>query len=184
MDDLYGTTEIGVEKVLNTHLENEIYFVIEYVGVIQTALTINVDTSYMTGGSANDSVTATVETVREYSNNPFYSPVPYDFLRVASDKPSLTLSYKDLPSVCLDCSFEYDADKTFVTNSATLSGLDLTVSLTPSAARRLLQSSATLNDVSVTLADVECDNKAGTIDSFTCSFPEDSLVAGTHSLVI
>ena len=128
----------------------DIEYIIEYVGVIDTALPITVDTTLLEGGST-DSFTATVEILREYSTRPLYSPVPYDFLRVASATPIVNLKVNSIPALCSDCSFEFDSSKTIVVNSATLTDEVLGVTMTIPAARRLLQSTVTLDDITVTL---------------------------------
>ena len=108
--------------------------------------------------------------MRHYSTRPLYSPVPYDFLNVASDVPVLNLKVNSIPSLCQDCSFEYDSSKTVTVNSADLTGNSLAVSLTIPAARRLLQA-VTLDDISVQIAEVECGSLVGTPNNFTCLFP-------------
>ena len=123
----------------------------------------------ITGGKTGI-ITSTISVLREYSNRPLYSPIPYDFIRVASNSPSLFLSINQMPSLCQDCSFEFDASITPSISSASLSGRTYSLGVTVPSARRRLQTVA-LEDISVTLADVSCTSLTGTVDSFTCSFP-------------
>ena len=90
------------------------------MGIVDSALPIAVHTTLLEGGTAG-AFTSSIETLREYSTRPLYNPVPYDFLNIASDTPVLNLKVNQIPALCPDCSFQYDAAKTITIDSATLS---------------------------------------------------------------
>ena len=101
---------------------------------------------------------------RPYSTNPFYSPVPLDFLYWPSDKPSLILKVNSMPAICEDCTYEFNAANNPVISSATLTANTYTIALTNAG-------SATIADITVSLLDVSCSDLSGTAASFTCQFP-------------
>ena len=80
----------------------------------------------MTGGKAG--IIAKVETLRPYSSKPLYSPVPYDFLHVASAKPGLALKVNKIPALCKDdCTYQFDATKTPTVTSYSRSSETVTI---------------------------------------------------------
>ena len=53
-----------------------------------------------------------------YSDNLFYEPVPFEFLRTFEEKPQLIVTVNDVPAVChnLTCDFNYTEPVGQITN--------------------------------------------------------------------
>ena len=60
LEEIYGTKDIDVVRVIGTNALDKIEMVIEYVGIVEAAQTITIDTTLLLGGSASDSFTAAV----------------------------------------------------------------------------------------------------------------------------
>jgi hypothetical protein len=152
------------------------------VGVLGVPKLITVQTPLLYGGSDNTFKDMS-HTVRWYSKRPFYSPIPYDFIRTAEATPQLYLTTNNIPIFCLDCSYNFNSGLNAVVNSAILSGTTYTISVTDSG-----NVGFSLSDISVYLSDarVQCTSLTGTVSSFMCNFKADSkgkaaLPAGSYS---
>lgn len=166
--------------------DEEIKYFVLYRAVKKIPGTITIDTSLMTGGSSGN-IVYTVTPVRPYSPTPLFSPIPYEFLSVGSDIPTLSLSVNSIEASCSNsCGYQINVDLAPLSTSAVLEGATLTTGISSSTARRLLLdlSGLTLSDVTVSLLGVSCIGLTGSIDSFSCTFPTNSdgsvaLPAGT-----
>ena len=174
MDDLYDADEIDVTHVQGTYRQEQIHFMIEYVGIAGAAGAISLETTGLSGGK-DDTMNSNAKTLREYSTRPLYSPVPADFLYIPSDLPTLSLKVNSIPAICDDCSYEFNAAATPVVSSASLSSEIMTISLTDPESLGFA-----LSDITVELLGVTCIiDQSGTIGSFDCEFPinQDNSVA-------
>jgi hypothetical protein len=54
-------------------------------------------------------ITYISNTTIPYSDNLFYEPIPFEFLRTFEEKPQLIVTVNDVPAVChnLTCDFNY-----------------------------------------------------------------------------
>lgn len=107
--------------------------------------------------------------MREYSNRELYSPIPYEFLYVASSTPNLQITVNSIPALCVDCSYAYNLAVTPVVTSTSRSGRTLAISLSNPGSLTFA-----LTDVTVTLLGVQCSGLTGTTASFTCTLPLNS----------
>jgi len=136
---------------------------------------LTVSDSILLLGGSNNTFTKTVTTLRWFSNRPFYSPIPMDFMKTAESTPQLYLTTNNIPIICQDCSYAFDSTKNAVVNSASLSSTTYTISVTDTASVGF-----TLSDVSVYLLGVQCKTLTGSLASFTCNF--DTNTAGSPAL--
>ena len=79
--------------------------IIEYVGLYSAAFPITLDSSLIVPSNSAATILKSVEVLRQYPNRERYSPVPFEFLYMASDTPTLTLTVNSVPVVCANCSF-------------------------------------------------------------------------------
>jgi hypothetical protein len=160
----YNLRELDLEYAIGSDFDDEIHYFIEYVGRLGPAGVMTFDTSLLTGGASGMSTTIT--TRRPFSTNPFYSPLPYDFLYTASETPSLNIKVNQIPAYCSNCAYEVNAELNPTVSSASLNGATLTAGVTlPSGSRRRLQG-VDISEVSVSLLGVQCLDVTGTIDNF------------------
>lgn len=150
--------------------DENIKFVIEYVGLLANAFPITVATTGLTGGSANV-FTNTVTVKRAFSQSrPLYSPLPFDFMRTAESNPQLYLKINDIPAVCDGCHYNFDATKTPTVTSSSLSADTLSLSVTDTGSVGFA-----LADLKITLNGERCNLITGTLSSMTCKFNKNSL---------
>lgn len=132
------------------------------------------------GGDVGATIESSVETIQGYSAKPYFSPIPFDFLHVASDSPSLTLKVNSIPAICkTDCSYQIDAANNPVVSSYSRTDEVISLAVTDPASIGF-----TTDDITVSLLGTPCSTVTGTIDSFTCSLTQNAddsvqLVAGT-----
>lgn len=89
LNAVYGSREIRVRRVMGTRSNDVIDFIIEYVGISGPAQTLTLETVTLSGGRAGTNPTGVASTPRPFSANPFYSPIPFEFLRVPSTDASI-----------------------------------------------------------------------------------------------
>ena len=87
--------------------DDEIQYFIEYVGLLGAPKTITFDLTLLTGGKTGTNPIASATVVRPFSpTRPLYSPIPIDFLVMASETPNLRLTVNSIPAVCDNCVYE------------------------------------------------------------------------------
>ena len=168
----------------NADFDENIKFVIEYVGLIANPMVITVTTTGLSGGNTNV-FTNTVTVKRAFSlTRPLYSPLPFDFMRTAESSPQIYLKVNGIPAVCDSCHYSFDAAKTPTVNSASLSADTLSLSVTDSGSVGFA-----LTDLKITLNGERCNLITGTLASMTCKFTKNSvnnaaLPAGTNKPIV
>lgn len=75
---------------MGTNAVDSIQFAIIYYGVTQVK-EIKFDTTTLTGGS-NNLFNSNYTVLKAYSTNFYYDPIPFEFMRIAEDKPQLYLT--------------------------------------------------------------------------------------------
>ncbi len=75
------------------------------MGLYSAALPITLDTSLIVPSNNAATILKSIKVLRQYNNQQRYSPVPFDFLYMASDTPTLRLTVNSIPVVCANCTF-------------------------------------------------------------------------------
>ena len=102
IESYYENKEIKVYHGYSIRSEDIIIYYIYYNG-IEDPKTLTLDLANLNGGKTGTKPIYSIKTLREYSaSNPFYFKVPADFLYMASEKPALTLTVKNIPIFCED----------------------------------------------------------------------------------
>lgn len=171
INKFYGTTDsIRVRTMNGVDFDENIKFVIEYVGLLAAPYAISVNTSTLAGGNSN-AFTATVTIKRDFSlTRPLYSPLPFDFMRTSESSPQLYLKVNGIPAVCSACSYAFDATKTPSVTAASLTADTLSLTVTDPGTVGFA-----LSDLKITLNGERCNNLVGTLASLTCKFNKNSL---------
>lgn len=156
---------------MNTNPFDSIEFVIIYYGVTKVQ-EIKFETTALTGGP-NNLFNTNYTVLKAYSTNYYYDPIPFEFMRIAEDKPQLYLTVNKIPVICKNCDFEFKSTLAASVLTATRSGY--TFSFTLSNPNSI---AFTLDDITVTFLNYPCIVDAGSITAFTCTFPTD--VSGNH----
>ncbi len=136
-------------------------------------------------GGDTDAFTATFTVKRAFSfTRPLYSPLPFDFMRVAEDESQLYLTVNKIPAICSECDYSFDPTKTSTVTASSLSADTLTLTITDPASVGF-----GLTDLKITLNGQRCNQITGTLASLTCKFNQNSqgnaaLPAGNNKPVI
>jgi len=162
LNQYYNVSYIRVEQVYDTAIIDQVVFTIYFLGVLNP-LSFEVDSSWVTGGATN-TIYTNVTINREYSATRLcFQGVPLEFMRVAESKPSLLLTYNNIPLLCSNCNYQINDQLASKLLSATLSNTTLTIALQNAA-----NVSFTLEDVRVELNSAYCGNLQGSIQNFSC----------------
>ncbi len=169
-NNLYQTDKFRVRIMKDADFDENIKFVIEYVGLLVSPMAITVTTTGLSGGNTNV-FTNTVTIRRAFSlTRPLYSPLPFDFMRTAESSPQLYLKVNGIPAVCDSCHYTFDAAKTPTVAAASLSADTLSLSVTDSGSVGFA-----LTDLKITLNGERCNLITGTLVSMTCKFTKNSV---------
>jgi hypothetical protein len=184
LNNFYQTDRIRVRTMLNADFDENIKFVVEYVGLLADAFPITVTTTGLTGGATNI-FTNTVTVKRAFSlTRPLYSPLPFDFMRTAESVPQLYLKVNEIPAVCDSCHYTFDATKTAAVTTSSLTADTLSLTVTDPGTVGFV-----LADLKITLNGERCNLITGTLASMTCKFNKNllnnaALPAGTNKPVV
>ena len=125
--------------MMKQDIDEEIRFFVVYKGLNKAPGPITLDLSLMTGGRAGTSIIFSTTPVRPFTNLPFFTPIPYEFLSVGSEKPTLTLSVNQIEAFCAkNCDDQINNAAVAQTSFATLEGATLRTGITTQTNRRLL----------------------------------------------
>jgi hypothetical protein len=88
--------------------ENGISFFVDFIGLnydVKELEVISSEDQPLTGKN----LTFNVTTLRKYSSNLFYGPIPFEMLKTIETKPQLIVEVNGLPAAChnLSCDFSY-----------------------------------------------------------------------------
>lgn len=166
----YNAPELDIISREIQQMPDQLDFNILYIGVANPE-TVTISTIGMTGGS-DDSIAATVTTKRDYAaDKPYFSAIPFEFLRIASSLPSLVIQYNNIPAICMDCYFTYQTNSPINMGTVAFKAGNIGLDITLSATNADTLAQFTLNDVFVTLYGQPCTiDNGGTTDHFTCTF--------------
>jgi len=139
--------------------ENGVSFYVDFGGLNYDVKELEVvpsDTQPITGTNLTFNVTS----LRKYSTNLFYGPIPFEMLKTYETKPQLTVEVNGLPAAChnLSCDFSYIANVgevtafqfTEATKKLVITGTDLPKNFTQIETIEFAQSFCT-PDTTVTL---------------------------------
>lgn len=136
----------------NTDFDENIKFIIEYVGMIADPLPLTINVTGLLGGNTNVfNPTFTVK--RQFSfTRPLYSPLPFEFMRTAESMPQLYLKVNSIPAVCSNCGYSFDSTKTASVTAASLSADTLTLTISDAGSVGFA-----LSDLIITLNGERCN---------------------------
>ena len=111
---------------------------------------MSINVTGLAGGKFGSPIQSTHEVLINYNAyRPMYSPVSLDFLYLPSELPSLTLKVNDIPAICEECNYEYDAALTPNVTSMTFSEGVISAEIQLATTRRL-QEDSSLSDLQIT----------------------------------
>jgi hypothetical protein len=176
----YNAPELEIISRNTQQLPDQFNFNILYFGV-PNPLPITIDTSAMTGGT-NDTLTVTITTLRNLdSTRPYFTAIPYEFLRMASTLPTFIIQYNGIPAICVDCLYQYQPSIAISVSAAAFktSKLGLTISLVSNDSTILANIS--LADITITLYGQPCNiDSNSTTSSLQCTF--NTILCGGNTL--
>lgn len=168
---LYNAPELQVISRNTVQLPDQINFNILYFGVLNPQQ-ITIDTSAMVGGT-NDKLTVTFTNLRNFdSTRPYFTAIPFEFLRMAASLPTFAIRYNGLPAICVDCFYQYQATATFSVTAAQFktSKLGLNISLASNDATVSI-ANISVSDITITLYGQPCNlDSTSTTSVLRCTF--------------
>jgi hypothetical protein len=140
----------------------------------------------LVGGGGGIKPTIVAANRREYSTNSFVNPIDYRWMKTYSNKPSVLVTVKGIPSACnADCSYEFKTDTAIPKlTSLSLAGDAVTIGLTDPTDLASLASPFSL--FKITIDQQPCQNLNGLLSTVTCTLPKNTdgttpiLRAGKH----